>query len=67
MCIRDRQINLLSEQEITKVIQMLGRMSRQLGIEAEVTDRETDELSEETEIEGIADRLGDELDQSGKR
>lgn len=31
------QINLSPEQEVTKVIQMLERMSRQTGIEAEVT------------------------------
>jgi uncharacterized membrane protein len=56
------QINLLSEKEITKVIQMLGRMSKQMGIEAEVTDSETRELSENTSIETIARDLRANLD-----
>jgi len=47
------QINLLAEQEATKIIQMLERMSRQMGIEDEVTDKESRELSGETSIDGI--------------
>lgn len=48
------QINLLAEQEATKIIQMLGRMSKQMGIEGEVTDPETRELAADTSIDGIA-------------
>jgi uncharacterized membrane protein len=48
------QINLLAEQEATKIIQMLGRMSKQLGIEGEVTDSETRELAADTSIDDIA-------------
>jgi uncharacterized membrane protein len=59
------QINLLSEQEVTKVIQMLERMSRQMGIEGEVTDRETKELAADTAIEGIADELRNHLEKPG--
>jgi uncharacterized membrane protein len=55
------QINLLAEKEITTIIQMLGRMSRQMGIEAEVTDSETRELAEDTSIEAIARDLRDNL------
>ena len=55
------QINLLSEKEITKVIQMLERMSQQMGIESEVTDSETKELAEDTSIETIARDVRDNL------
>ena len=55
------QINLLAEKEITTIIQMLGRMSQQMGIEAEVTDSETRELAEDTSIETIARDLRDNL------
>ena len=55
------QINLISEKEITKVIQMLERMSQQMGIESEVTDSETKELAEDTSIETIARDVRDNL------
>jgi uncharacterized membrane protein len=55
------QINLLSEQEATKIIQMLERMSRQMGIEAAVTDSETKELAANTSIDGIARDLRESL------
>jgi uncharacterized membrane protein len=48
------QVNLLSEQEATKIIQMLERMSRQLGMEHQVTDKESRELSGDTSIDTIA-------------
>ena len=47
------QINLLSEQEATKIIQILERMSRQMGIESDVTDSKTRDLATDTSIEGI--------------
>ena len=57
------QINLLSEQEATKIIQMLGRMSKQMGIEGEVTDSETRELAADTSIDGIARDLQTTMDE----
>jgi uncharacterized membrane protein len=50
----DLQINLLAEKEVTKVIQLLQRMSRQMGMEEQVTDLETRELSKDTEVEDVA-------------
>lgn len=47
------QINLLAEQEATKIIQMLQRMSRQMGIEGAVTDSETRALATNTSIDGL--------------
>lgn len=61
------QINLLSEQEVTKVIQMLERMSQQMGIEAEVTDLESKELAADTPIEGIANELREHLEDGVSR
>jgi uncharacterized membrane protein len=57
------QINLLSEQEATKIIQMLERMSQQMGIEDHVTDSETRELAADTSIDGIARDLQDTMDE----
>src|SRR4051812_19575118 len=37
----DLQLSLLAEKETTTIIQMLERMSRQMGMEHQVTDKET--------------------------
>ena len=63
----DLQINLLAEKEITKVIQLLQRMSRQMGIEQQVTDRETRELSKDTEVKDVARDLQENLKQDAER
>ena len=57
----DLQISLLAEKETTKIIQMLERMSRQMGMEHHVTDQETKELGEATAVEGLARELRDKL------
>ena len=55
----DLQINLLTEQEVTKVIQMLERISAHLGIEDQVLDAEAREMGKVTAV----DTLAHELDQ----
>ena len=55
------QISLLSEQEVTKVIQMLERISTELGIARGVMDAEARELGEHTAIQGLARQLRDRL------
>ncbi|WP_372618269.1 DUF1003 domain-containing protein [Falsiroseomonas sp.] len=57
----DLQISLLAEQEVTKVIQMLERISVAIGVEREVLDRETEELGRTTAVGGLAKRLHDRL------
>lgn len=52
----DLQINLLSEKEVTKVIQMLERISTRLGIEDNL-DQETRELGQNTAVENLAREL----------
>ena len=63
----DLQINLLAEKEATKIIQLLQRMSRHMGIEEQVTDRETRELGRDTKIEEVAEELAANLEDSAKR
>ena len=53
----DLQINLLTEKEVTKVIQMLERISAHMGIEDEVTDAETKELGRLTAVDELAREL----------
>jgi uncharacterized membrane protein len=57
------QINLLAEREATKVIQLLQRISGHLGIEEQVTDRETRELGRDTEVEDLAHDLRKNLNE----
>jgi uncharacterized membrane protein len=60
------QINLLSEQEVTKVIQMLGAISRKLGIEHEAVDQEARELSKLTAVDDLARHATRHLDAEGE-
>ncbi|MET0483434.1 MAG: DUF1003 domain-containing protein [Aestuariivirgaceae bacterium] len=50
----DLQINLLAEKEATKVLQLLQRISRHLGVAEDVSDRESQELGKDTEVEDLA-------------
>lgn len=57
----DLQISLLAEQEVTKVLQMLERISRQMGIEDRVVDEEAHELARMTAVGDLAHDLHDRL------
>lgn len=52
----DLQINLLTEKEVTKVIQLLERISAHLGVDEEL-DSETKELGRETAVGELAREL----------
>ena len=54
----DLQINLLSEREMTLVLQMLQRISTKLGVR---TSAEIEELTEETSVEELASQLRESL------
>ena len=54
----DLQINLLSEREMTLVLQLLQRISTRLGVRP---SSEIDELAEETSVEALATELRDIL------
>jgi uncharacterized membrane protein len=57
----DLQVSLLAEQEVTKVIQMLERISGQLGIEKAVVDAEAQELGRMTAVGDLARSLHQRL------
>ncbi len=59
----DLQVNLLGEKETTKVIQMLERMSRKMGIDQDVIDPEVTELGQVTAVENLARSLEEQLPQ----
>ena len=50
----DLQTNLLTEKEVTKVIQMLEKVATHMGIETDVVDAEARELGEVTAIGELA-------------
>lgn len=57
----DLQVNLLSEKEITKVIQMLERISSRLGIRDQVVDSEVQELENTTAVENLSRQLEEKI------
>ncbi len=57
----DLQINLLTEKEVTKVIQMLERISAHMGIEHDVVDAEAVEMGQVTAVGELARELEKKL------
>lgn len=57
----DLQINLLSEKEITKMLQLQRLICERLGIEEAARDAEATELSAETAVDNIARELQERL------
>jgi len=55
----DLQINLLSEQEMTLVLQLLRRISTRLGVP--LSTEQLDELSGDTSVEDLASQLRETL------
>jgi uncharacterized membrane protein len=55
----DRQINLLSEREMTLVLQLLQRISTRLGVR--LSTDEIEQLTEETSVEEVATQLRENL------
>lgn len=53
----DLQINLLTEKEVTKVIQLLEHVTAHLGIEHGAVDSETQEFKKVTPVGGLAREL----------
>lgn len=51
------QISLLAEQETTKLLQHLQRISQHLGIEESARDQAVERLSQETHLETLAEEL----------
>jgi uncharacterized membrane protein len=55
------QVDLLSEKEITKVLQMVRAICEHLGLRNVVADKEIGELSKDTSIESLSQILEDRL------
>jgi uncharacterized membrane protein len=55
------QIDLLSEKEITKVLQMVRAICGHMGLQNIMADKEIRELSEPTSIESLSQTLEDRL------
>ena len=55
----DLQINLLSEREMTLVLQLLQRISTRLGVR--LSTQEIEELTEETSVEELASQVRENL------
>jgi uncharacterized membrane protein len=58
------QIDLISEKEITKVLQLTRAICTQMGLRNVADDAELKELSEETSVETLSRRLEDTLPES---
>jgi uncharacterized membrane protein len=53
----DLQVNLLTEREASKAIQLLQKLCEKHGIQSGVGDPEVEELSQTTEVEHFVDEL----------
>ena len=56
------QVNLLVEKEVTKLIQVLERLSAAEGIKDKVIDKEAQEMARDTEIDKVVEELDRRLD-----
>ena len=56
------QLALLVEQELTKVLQIIEKVNQNTGA-TEVVDTQTKELSKETDVETLAEKLGEAFPQ----
>ena len=57
----DLQISLLAEQEVSKIIQMLERLSAAQGVERQVVDPDAEEMAETTAVGRLAHHLHEKL------
>ena len=55
------QVDLLSEKEVTKILQMLRVMADHMGLEREAQEPELRELSQNTAVETLANELKDKM------
>ena len=57
----DLQVNLLAEKEVTKILQLVQVVCRQMGLHEEAGDAEVTELSRNTVVETLAQELKNTL------
>lgn len=56
------QVNMLAEKEMSKLIQMIERMSATQGTERQVVDEESHEMGEVTAVDNLAEELDRRLE-----
>ena len=56
----DLQINMLAEQEGTKILNMIQRIGKHLGLEEEI-DEAMQQLSQETDVNQVAKTLDEKF------
>jgi uncharacterized membrane protein len=57
----DLQINMLAEQEGTKIISMINRIGKHLGLEEETDDETLQQLSRETDVNQVSKKLDEKF------
>lgn len=55
------QVDLLSEKEVTKILQMLRAMADHMGLQHEADEPEVQELSQNTAVETLANELKNKM------
>jgi uncharacterized membrane protein len=55
------QVDMLTEREVTKILQMLQRICERMGLEQTAKDSEVEQLSQATAIDALAQELRDKL------
>ncbi|MGB2667442.1 MAG: DUF1003 domain-containing protein [Candidatus Acidiferrum sp.] len=55
------QVNMLSEQELTTILQMLQKLCQHMGVNVESSRQEVQSFSKTTEIHKLASELEDKL------
>jgi uncharacterized membrane protein len=56
----DLQINMLAEQEGTKILNLIQRIGKHLGLEEEI-DEAMEQLSQETDVNQVAKKLDEKF------
>jgi uncharacterized membrane protein len=57
----DLQVSMLSEQELTTIIQILQKLCQHSGVNVESTEKEVQSFSEATEIHKLASDLEEKM------
>ena len=63
----DLQISLLSEHEVSRLIELTAAIARKVGVDPEALDAELDELAQDVRPESVMDDIDAETAKSGRR
>ena len=57
----DLQVSMLSEQELTTILQMLQKLCQHMGVNVDSTRQEVQSFSKTTDVHKLANELDDKL------